>query len=109
MPLYQNCTDGSAWKGGEYGEEVILGNIDAGESIGEMGYFNDGKRIASARAVRKSQLLKIRYSDFEKIFSPSPTLTRNFLGLITKRLRQANFRFQKSVIQKRQARFLKKV
>jgi len=87
----------------EYGEEVILGNIDAGESIGEMGYFNDGKRIASARAVRKSQLLKIRYSDFEKIFSTSPTLTRNFLGLITKRLRQANFRFQESVIQKRQA------
>ncbi|MFO7559800.1 MAG: GAF domain-containing protein [Desulfobacterales bacterium] len=87
----------------EFGEEVILGNIDAGESIGEMGYFNDGKRIASARAVRKSQLLKIRYSDFENIFSTSPTLTRNFLALITKRLRQANFRFQESVIQKRRA------
>jgi adenylate cyclase len=79
---------------GEYGEEVVLAEIGPGESIGEMGYFADGRRTASVRAVGGVVLLRILYADLEKIFQAAPTLTRNFLALVTHRLRRTNIRFQ---------------
>ena len=76
-----------------------LFKLKAGESIGEMGYFSDGIRLASVRALSDTQLLKIKYADLEAIFVAVPSLTRNFLKLITERLRQTNVRFEKSVLQ----------
>jgi adenylate cyclase len=87
----------------EYGEEVLLGRIESSDCIGEMGYFSDGRRIASVRTLRKSYLLKIKYNDFKKLLPISPTLALNFLELVTNRLRQANYRYQQSVIKKRKA------
>jgi len=87
----------------EYGEEVLLGRIESAECIGEMGYFSDGKRIASVRTLRKSYLLKIKYNDFKKLLPISPALALNFLELVTHRLKQANYRYQQSVIKKRKA------
>ena len=90
------------YRTGDYEEEVPLFKLNAGESIGEMGYFSDGIRLASVRAVVDTQLLKIKYADLEAIFVAVPSLTRNFLKLITERLRQTNFRFEKSVIKGRE-------
>jgi adenylate cyclase len=90
------------YRTGEYEEEVPLFKLNAGESIGEMGYFSDGIRLASVRALLDTQLLKIKYADLEAIFVAVPSLTRNFLKLITERLRQTNFRFEKSVLRGRE-------
>ena len=90
------------YRTGDYEEEVFLFKLNAGESIGEMGYFSDGVRLASVRALLDTQLLKIKYADLEAIFVAIPSLTRNFLKLITERLRQTNFRFEKSVLQGRE-------
>ena len=87
----------------DYQEEVELFVLKAGESIGEMGYFSDGRRLASVRAVTDTQLLRIRYGDLEPIFKVAPSMTRNFLHLITERLRQTNFQLERSVIKSREA------
>ena len=90
---------------GDYEEEISLFTLNSGESIGEMGYFSDGVRLASARTLVDTQLLKIKYTDLEAIFIGVPSLTRNFLKLITERLRRTNFRFEKSVLKGRESDF----
>jgi len=91
------------YRSGDYQEEISLFNLNSGESIGEMGYFSDGIRLASVRTLKNSQLLKIKYADLEAIFVAVPTLTRSFLRLITERLRRTNVRLEKSVIRGRES------
>jgi adenylate cyclase len=91
------------YRTGDYEEEIPLFSLASGESIGEMGYFSDGLRLASVRALVDTQLLKIKYIDLEAIFVAVPSLTRSFLKLITERLRQTNFRFEKSVLKGRES------
>lgn len=88
------------YRRGDYGEEVLLSPIEPGESIGEMGYFAEGRRIASVKALEETRLLVIKYDDLECFFESAPTLTRNFLSLLTGRLRKTNYMFQE-VSQKR--------
>jgi adenylate cyclase len=90
------------YRTGDYEEEVLLFVLKAGESIGEMGYFSDGCRLASARAVTKIQLLQIPYADLEAIFTAVPSMSRKFLYLITQRLRQTNFQLERSIVQRRE-------
>jgi len=82
------------YRQGEYNEEIPLEEVEAGECLGEMGYFSDGRRTASVRALENSQLLKISYDDLGKELELFPILARNFLDIVTKRLRQSNLRFQ---------------
>lgn len=91
------------YRSGDYQEEIPLFILNSGETIGEMGYFSDGIRLASVRALKDSQLLKIRYADLEAIFVAVPTLTRSFLRLITERLRRTNVRLEKSVLKGRES------
>ena len=90
------------YRTGDYQEEIPLFTLNSGESIGEMGYFSDGIRLASVRALKDTQLLKIKYADLEAIFVAVPSLTRNFLRLITGRLRRTNVRLEKSVLKGRE-------
>ena len=71
------------YRDGEYDETIDLMSIDPGESIGEMGYFSDGRRLASVKALTPVHLLKINYKDLKIIFTKVPSLTINFLDLIT--------------------------
>jgi adenylate cyclase len=89
------------YRQGEYNEEIPLGEVQAGECLGEMGYFSDGRRTASVRALKNSQLLKISYDDLGKAFEMFPILAKNFLDIVTERLRHSNLRFQE-VFQKSQ-------
>lgn len=84
------------YRRGEFDEDIFISYVGPGESIGEMGYFSDGSRLANVRLTDDSRLLKIRYEDLEKLFSLSPSLTRNFLSQITTRLRKTNIRFEKT-------------
>ncbi len=78
----------------EFGDRVVLDTIGTGECVGEMGYFSDGRRSASVRATRESRLLEIDYKTLDRAFETTPRLSRNFLDIITRRLRQTNLRFQ---------------
>jgi adenylate cyclase len=92
------------YRTGDYEEEIQLFTLASGESIGEMGYFSDGVRLASVRALVDTKLLKIKYADLEAIFVAVPSLTRSFLKLITERLRRTNVRFEKSVLRGRETK-----
>ena len=81
----------------EDGEEIPLATIDEGECIGEMGYFSNGTRTASVRALEDTYLLQIDYSDLEKAFDRAPSLAKNVLSIVTQRLRSVNLRFQETV------------
>jgi adenylate cyclase len=81
---------------GDYGEQVTLAFVGPGETVGEMGYFSDGRRTASVYAAEPCNLIRIRYSDLDGLFKASPSLTRNFLYMITDRLKRTNVRFQET-------------
>ena len=93
------------YREGEYDETIELMSIEPGESIGEMGYFGDGRRLASVKAVTPVQLLKINYDELKRIFAKVPSLTVNFLDLITERMRRTNTRFEKSVLKHRRTEY----
>jgi CRP-like cAMP-binding protein len=85
----------------EDGEEIPLGAAWPGETIGEMGYFSDGTRSASARALETVQLLEIAYDKLPGVFELIPSLARDFLRVVTKRLRETNVRYQTNVNKRR--------
>lgn len=76
------------------GEEVPLARVGAGECIGEMGYFSEEGQSACVRASADTELLQIYYTDLIRDVDISATLARNFLDLVTHRLRRTNFGFQ---------------
>ena len=79
---------------GDYDEEIPLDYAEFGECIGEMGYFSSGRRTASVRALERTELMMIGYSDLDRVFDISPIIGKNFLNLVTNRLRRSNLRFQ---------------
>jgi adenylate cyclase len=79
---------------GDYSETIPVAFIGPGESIGEVGYFSDGRRTASVYARERCDLIRIGYADLDDIFRDAPALTKNFLDMITGRLRRTNIRFQ---------------
>jgi adenylate cyclase len=81
----------------EEGEDLSLDTVGPGECLGEMGYFNDGRRSASVRALEAMQMLQIDYADLDRVLGMAPSLAKNILGIVTQRLRQINFRFQEAV------------
>jgi adenylate cyclase len=80
----------------EGAEEATLAVLGPGESIGEMGYFTGGRRTASARAVRPTQLLCLSYEELEACFKIVPNLAGGFLQIITHRLRELNQQYSAS-------------
>jgi len=83
-------------RNGDYGEKITLAMLEQGETFGEMGYFSDGWRTASVYAREKCELLQISYQDLDSMFREAPVLARNFLDMITGRLRRTNLRFQET-------------
>jgi adenylate cyclase len=87
----------------EDGTDIPLDTVKPGGCIGEMGYFSDGRRSATVRALEDTQLLQLYYTDLEQVFDVAPRMAKNFLGIITQRLRHANLRFQETVHRARAA------
>lgn len=87
----------------EYQDMTPICHVGPGESIGEMGYFSDGRRLANVQAIERCQLLKIAYADLESLIQGSPQLAKTFLILITQRLRRTNLRFERTVAKSRRA------
>ncbi len=82
------------YRSGPGDEDVELGRVAPGEPVGEMGYFTDGVRSASVRAVDHCQLLRVRYVDLNRCIDRMPGLAKGFWGVVTQRLRQVNVRYQ---------------
>ena len=85
------------YRRGEYSEEIPLEEVEPGECLGEMGYFSGGRRSASVRALKNCQLLEVHYRELDWAFEIAPKLAKNFLDIVTGRLRRSNLRFQETL------------
>ncbi len=91
--------EAQVYRVGDYDEETILAILGPGESVGEMGFFSNGRRTASVRALVDCQVIQITYTDLKKAFKFAPEIARNFLDIVTGRLHHLSLRFEE-VIQK---------
>ena len=64
----------------------IVAYIEAGEALGELAFFADGKRTADVIATRDSVVLKVSRSAFDDIARNHPELTQAMLKLVSERL-----------------------
>ncbi|MFO7750476.1 MAG: GAF domain-containing protein [Desulfobacteraceae bacterium] len=86
---------------GDYSEKIVLARIRPGDSVGEMGYFASGRRLASVKTLTECQMLKIGYDHLDDFLRSCPGLTKKFLNLITLRLKETNLQFQDTVLKTR--------
>ena len=76
--------------------EIPLARLFPGEPVGEMGYFADGVRSASVRALDDVQVLRAVYEDLTDCFETVPAVAAAFMEVITQRLRNTNLLYQEA-------------
>ena len=76
------------------GQDVPLARLQAGEPVGEMGYFVGGVRSASVKALGPVELLRATYEDLSDCFETIPAVANAFVEVVTQRLRATNVLYQ---------------
>jgi CRP-like cAMP-binding protein len=71
-----------------FGNEITIAMVGAGEPIGEMGYFSGGKRTACVRATEPTQLVRARYDDLTHYFESVPRVALAFTQVVDYRRRE---------------------
>ena len=72
------------------GEQLLVGEIGRGETVGEMGVFTGRPRRATITATRDSVLARIEIAAVEKILKAQPSLALNLNRVIIERLQRRN-------------------
>lgn len=67
------------------GNWAHIAYLGPGEPIGEMGYFQGGRRTASVRALERSEFLCASYSDLTHYFENVPRVAHAFMKLVQER------------------------
>ena len=80
----------------EDGVESTLARVFPGEPVGEMGYFTNGIRSASVRAIETVQLLRASYEDLTDCFESNANVATAFMDVVTNRLRRSNLLYQEN-------------
>lgn len=88
VEIFQTDADGREW---------VLARVAPGEPVGEMGYFAEGRRSASARAAGQTQLLRIDYTDLGRCLEIAPQFAVGLLERVAGRLRERNVLYQEAV------------
>ncbi len=70
------------------GEKIVLGDIAAGEPVGEIALFTKEPRMASVVAVRPTRLLRITENDYLQLIQRFPSLALSLNAFFIRRLRQ---------------------
>ncbi len=70
------------------GEDVLLGEIAAGEAVGEVGLLTGQPRSAGVRAIRDSLLVRVDRQAFETLAARNPSLVMKLAASVAERLRQ---------------------
>jgi NTE family protein/lysophospholipid hydrolase len=71
------------------GSNEAVGEISAGEVVGEMALLSDEPHSATVKAIRDSHLLEIAREDFEALSREEPTVTMAIARLMVGRLRRS--------------------
>ncbi len=72
------------------GGQVTLGEIGAGEFVGEMGHFNHEPRSATIEAVTEVDLVEIPMSSLDSVIFSKPSWARALVKTLSQRLKRAN-------------------
>ena len=70
------------------GNWMHIAYLEPCEPIGEMGYFQGGRRTASVRAVERCELLCANYEDLTHYFENVPRVAHAFMNLVQNRQRE---------------------
>jgi predicted acylesterase/phospholipase RssA/CRP-like cAMP-binding protein len=71
------------------GSREAVGEVSAGEVVGEMALLSDEPHAATVKAIRDSHLLEISREDFETLGREEPTVTLAIARLMVARLRRS--------------------
>ena len=77
-------------------KDTVLARVFPGEPVGEMGYFTNGVRSASVRALETVQLLRASYQDLTDCFETNANVATAFMDVVTHRLRKTNLLYQEN-------------
>lgn len=72
------------------GGRVTLGEIGAGEFVGEMGHFNHEPRSATIEAVTEVDLVEIPMSSLDSVIFSKPSWAKALVKTLSQRLKRAN-------------------
>ncbi len=76
------------------GKEVIIAFFGPGEMFGEVALFEGRVYPASAQAATAARVLSIRRQDFLKLLSGHPQMAMEIIGVLSGRLREAQWRLK---------------
>ena len=66
------------------GEEVALGDVGAGEPLGELALIQKGERLCTATALTDVTAVEIRHADFQKLTAQKPqACVKLLMGIVT--------------------------
>lgn len=66
------------------GEDVALGEVGAGEPLGELALVQKGERLCTATAITDVSALEIRASDFQKLLASKPqACVKLLMGIVS--------------------------
>ncbi len=56
----------------EKGDEIALGELSAGDFLGELSLIQPGQRMCSATALSQVTAVEVRHADFQKLLTQKP-------------------------------------
>lgn len=74
------------------GKEIALGEVLAGEFVGEMAYITGEPRIADVTCVEAAELIEIPLGTLDLLVFSKPTWTKALMKTLCRRLREANLK-----------------
>jgi CRP/FNR family transcriptional regulator, cyclic AMP receptor protein len=72
------------------GQRIVFENAKAGDFFGELSLLDGDPRSASAQALKATRTLRVDRSDLKLLFSKHPDSALEVLGIIGRRLREAD-------------------
>jgi NTE family protein len=69
------------------GPDVLIARIAAGETVGEMAFFDGSVRSATVEALRDTELLRLDKASYEELLVRNPGFMRALMSLLVRRLR----------------------
>src|SRR5581483_11677831 len=71
------------------GGEELLGRIGAGEIVGEIGFITGEPRMATVRALRNCEVLRISKEELQRLALRVPTMLMGLCSTVVRRLHDA--------------------
>ena len=75
----------------ENGREIIINELSAGDTFGELALIDDAPRSASVRTTKASKMIVIQKSGFNELLSSHPELGVHILKYLTKLVRSLSY------------------